>query len=95
MLDDRVSVSVSVDRGSGANSLARSLRILLEWSGSCTQSTYHVYFDARPDPEALRARYQDALNDSNSSPFYRRVAVTGLKRLNERLEKRRPPAPKP
>ena len=66
----------------------RALQLVLEWLGSTAASSYHIYFDARPDAEASRERFQRIIDDPAASGLRKQVAVRALETLDKRLEKK-------
>jgi hypothetical protein len=78
-----------VAKGRGPGEIAKALSSLLTVVASGEGSTYHLYFQARPDPEGLRAKYEEDLRRSDASDFRRRVAKAGLEVLDERARRNR------
>lgn len=83
-----VQVAVQSSRATALGDVNRALYLLLEWLGSSPVARFHLYFDARPDPEALRHRYEADLVDPSVSETRRRVAELGLRALIKRTKGR-------
>jgi hypothetical protein len=65
------------------------LQALLESLGSTASSSFRIHFEARPDVEASRGRFEAILNDPNASDFRKEVATRALAALDRRLEEKK------
>ena len=86
---DSIEVAIRCRRPTDGSDACTLLRLMFESLGSTAASTYHVYFDAKSDEESARGRLEEILSDPNASSFRKQAAALGLKKLDERLARKK------
>ena len=86
--DGSIDVCIRCKQPTDASGGCRALQLLLEWLGSAAATSYHIYFDARPDAEASRERFERILDDPGASGLRKEVAARALETLDRGWSRR-------